>query len=408
MTGENIICLARDWHETPTSNNHVMLELARNNRVLWLNSISTRTPSLQSGRDIRKIFRKLAEFLQGANQVGERIWVYTPLVLPFPHSPIARRLNAFIVRIAVAVLRRKLGMREFQLWSFLPNVSDFIGKLGESVSVYYCVDEWSGFSNIDTDRMVDAESELCRKVDIIFAPAHTLAERKRELNPETHVAPHGVDHALFAKALHEDLAVPEDIAALPGPVIGFFGTLQDWVDQELICFLAARHPDWSFVLIGREAVDISRLKEMKNVYCLGQRAHSELPAYCKGFDVGIIPYLLTDRLMYVSPLKRYEFLAAGLPVVSTAVPEIVNHADNCSVARTYNEFDASVQEALRNAGPEERRRRSESVRSATWENRVADLSAHVMRIKSKQCQKQNRIASDLSAPDISASTTPPL
>ena len=384
-----------------------MIELAKRNRVLWINSISTRTPSLQSGRDVRKIFRKLSEFFRGAQQVDERIWVYTPLVLPFPHSPVARRINLFLVRLSIAILRRRLGMREFQLWSFLPNVSDFIGRLGESVSVYYCVDEWAGFSNIDSERMALAESRLCRSADIVFAPARTLAERKRVLNSETQFAPHGVDHALFAGALREDLSVPADIAGLPKPIVGFFGTLEDWVDQDLISHLAGKHPDWSFVLIGRKAVDISRLEQMQNIHCLGRREHSDLPAYCKGFDVGIIPYLLTDRLKYVSPLKRFEFLAAGLPVVSTAVPEIVNDRDNCLVAMNHAEFDEAVQEALRLTGPEDRRKRSESVRSATWENRVADLSAHVMRVKSRKCQRQNRIAPDSSAPDISASITPP-
>src|SRR4051812_40107244 len=113
MTGENIICFAKDWAEDPTSNNHVMRQLARDNRVVWLNSISTRAPSLSSGRDLRKIVHKLAGFMQGAKQVDERLWVYTPIVLPLPHSPLAAAVNRSILRLTLRMLRRKLGMKEF-------------------------------------------------------------------------------------------------------------------------------------------------------------------------------------------------------------------------------------------------------------------------------------------------------
>src|SRR6266851_1514267 len=133
MTGENIICFAKDWTEDPTSNNHVMGELARGNRVLWLNSISMRSPRLASGRDMTKMARKLASFLQGARQVRDRLWVYTPMVLPLPHSRLAAALNRNILKITLRMLRGKLGMEEFQLWTFLPNAVDYVGKLGESL-----------------------------------------------------------------------------------------------------------------------------------------------------------------------------------------------------------------------------------------------------------------------------------
>jgi hypothetical protein len=163
MTGENIICFAKDWNEDPTSNNHVMRQLARRNRVLWMNSIATRTPSLASGRDLGKLRRKLASSLHGAKQVSENLWVYTPIVVPLPHSRLATALNSCILRATLRVLRRKLGMKEFQLWTFLPKVADYVGRLGESLVVYYCVDEWSKFSYVDGPKIAAAERRLCER-----------------------------------------------------------------------------------------------------------------------------------------------------------------------------------------------------------------------------------------------------
>src|SRR5260370_10868564 len=139
LTRENIICFAKDWNEDPTSNNHVMRLLARDNRVLWLNSLSMRAPKLTSGRDLRKIWNKLASFTRGARQVNDNLWVYTPIVVPLPHSKVAIAANRWILWLTLKLLRRKLGMHQFQLWTFLPNVVEYDGKLGESLLGYYCI-----------------------------------------------------------------------------------------------------------------------------------------------------------------------------------------------------------------------------------------------------------------------------
>jgi glycosyltransferase involved in cell wall biosynthesis len=388
LTGENIICFAKDWNEHPTSNNHVMAELAKHNRVLWLNSISTRTPNLASGRDLQKIVRKLAGFLRGPERMAPNLWVYTPLVLPFPHSRIARRLNGAILKATLRCLRHKLKMRTFQLWTFLPNTGDYIGRSGESVAVYYCVDDWAGFSYVEGQKIREAEERLCERADIVFVTASPLVAKKSRFNPETHLATHGVDHALFAAALEETLPVPPDIAALPQPVLGFYGTIQDWVDLDLLVYLAERHPEWTLALVGDIMVDVTRLKAFPNVHFLGRKPHAELPNCCKGFAVGIIPYVVNERMLYVNPLKLREYLSAGLPVVSVAIPEVGCYKAYCHVAPSYAEFEQGIETALRADSPEQRRQRSEAMRAETWERKVAAISAHIERVKAKKCLSQ--------------------
>jgi glycosyltransferase involved in cell wall biosynthesis len=369
-----IVAFAKDHNEDPTSNHHVLHELAKTRRVLWLNSVGTRTPKLSSGRDLGKIKRKLAEAARGAVNVVDDLWVATPLVLPLPHSAIARTLNRQLLRATIRLLRLRLGIREFQLWTFLPNVADYVGTLGESLSIYYCVDEWSMFSYLDKAQTVAQERKLLAKVDAVFAINESLAAAKREHNAHTFVAPHGVDHALFARALDPATQVPPDLAALPGPRIGFYGTLRDWVDLELVAHVARARPRWSIALIGQQLGDMSAIAGIPNIHLLGQKKHGELPAYCKGFDVGIIPYRLDERMTFVNPLKLREYLSAGLPVVSTAVPEVVRYADRCHVATGGAEWIAAIEKALTEGSPEARRARSEAMRSETWSARVAQVA----------------------------------
>jgi glycosyltransferase involved in cell wall biosynthesis len=379
-----IVAFAKDWHEDPTSNHHVLRELAKTRRVLWLNSLATRTPNLSSTRDLGKIRRKLLEFAKGPVNVENDLWVMSPLVLPLPHLPAARTINRELLRATIRLLRLRLGIRDFHLWTFLPNTGDYVGTLGEQLAVYYCVDEWSMFAYLDREATARAERRLLERVDATFAINHALAESKRAVCSATYVSPHGVDHAQFARALDDATAVPADLAALPRPRIGFYGTLQSWVDFELIAHVARARPGWSIVLIGQQLGDLAAIRGIPNVHLLGQRRHDELPAYCKGFDVGIIPYRIDERMAYVNPLKMREYLSAGLPVVSTAVPEVVRYAHACHVARTPAEFVAGIERALGEGDRAARLARSEAMKAETWAARVAEVVRVIDRISAEK------------------------
>jgi hypothetical protein len=386
MVGENVICFARDWFENPTSNNHVMNELAKRNRVLWLNSVATRAPSM-SGRDIKKIFRKLAGFFKGYRRVQPNLYVYSPIVIPLPHSRWAAAINRFIMRLTLKILRHRLGMKEFQLWTFLPTVHDYVGELGESISVYYCVDEWSKFTYVDGPRLAASEEKLCRKCDVVFATAQSLVDRRLQFNPHTYLARHGVDHPLFAAAMDPKAIVPEELAALQPPVLGFYGTIQDWVDLDLVAFLAQRNPRWSIALVGKTHVDISRFEKLPNVHFFGPKPHAMLPMYCKGLAVGLIPQKVNELTVHMNPLKLREYLCAGLPVVATALPEVKQFSQWAAAADSYEDFEKAVAQAIATDTPEKRRQRSDAMKNETWEKKVADAGAIVMQQKAQKCRK---------------------
>jgi glycosyltransferase involved in cell wall biosynthesis len=374
MTGADIICFSKDWHEPKTSNHHVMEELARTHRVLWVNSIATRPPNLASGNDLAKIARKLESWTRGIEHVSPALRVFTPVVLPLPRSRFAQALNLRLVRRGVRRAARQWGCSAPQLWLFLPNAVDYIGSFGESRVVYYCVDEWAQFTHLNAVFIREKEHELLRRADVVFAVSQALVDAKSAPGRPVHLVPHGVTHELFAAALDPACEPAPETRNLPRPVIGFMGSLYDWVDQALIAEMARRRPEWSFVLAGKIMTDVGLLRQAPNVHLAGGRPHGELPAFCRGFDVGIIPYRLDDpRMQSVNPLKLREYLAAGLPVVTVDLPEARRVGGDAQIAVGPQAFIEAIERAIRDDSPARRRERSDRMKSESWTRRVATI-----------------------------------
>jgi glycosyltransferase involved in cell wall biosynthesis len=380
MQGQNIICIAKEWSEDPTANNHVMRTLARQNNVLWLNSIGTRTPNFSNSRDLSRIVDKLLSFTRGPKDVAEGLTVYTPIVLPFPHSSVAVAVNRKVLGQTIAWLRRRYGFADFQLWTFLPNAVEYVGRFGESVAVYYCTDEWSEFAHVNGPRMAAMERTLLGKVDVAFTTSSALWERKRQWNPETHLATHGVDQAHFARALDPATKVAPPLTGRSRPVLGFFGLVEEWIDLELLVFLARSRPDWTLAIVGKSNVDLAELMALPNVLLPGRRPYEELPQWCKGFDVALCPFRLNELTRNVNPMKLREYLSAGLPVVATDLPEIRKYGSWCTIAGGPADFLAACERMIAEDSSANRRARSEAMKSETWEARVTDLGDHVMRV----------------------------
>jgi glycosyltransferase involved in cell wall biosynthesis len=380
MSGQNIVCFAKDWDDDPTSNTHVMRILARENRVLWLNSIGMRRPAVGSARDIRRIIRRLDDFRRGAQQVAPGLWVASPIALPLPHHRIATRLNRTLLRASIARLRRQLGMNAFQLWSFLPNVAEY-ADLGQSLLVYYCTDNWLHLAGADGAALEATERELCRRADLVFGTSRWLVEAKRPYNPETHLASHGVDHAHFAAALAADLAPPPELADVQGPILGVIGLIDQRIDLGLLDTVAVRHPEWTVAIVGTTLVDTTALARHPNVRVLGRQPYARLPQFCRRFAVGLVPFVVNDFTRDINPIKLREYLSAGLPVVATALPEVGAYVPLAAVTRDADEFVRAIEAALRDDSPARRLERSRAMLAETWDAKVDALGRQVMRIR---------------------------
>ncbi|MFP4104508.1 MAG: glycosyltransferase [Phycisphaerae bacterium] len=370
IEGKTILCFASNYDAPPTSKHHVMHLLAERNEVLWVNYHASRKPSA-NGSDLLHIAGKLRQVAAGLRQVRRGLTVLTPLVVPLPSSSAAVRANRMLLTTSIRAALSHLRNGPLQVWSFTPDISYMLGTFGEDKVIYYCVDDFSSFSGYDTAQVLRDEENLCRRSDLVITTSQPLQKAKSRWNPNTILVPHGVDHRHFRGASLTPRTLPDDLARIPSPRLGFFGLLRDWVDLDLLADVARKRPDWQFVMIGDadSVVDISQYRPVENLNFLGRRAYHELPAYCAGFDVGLVPFRLNRLTEAVNPIKLREYLAAGLPVVSSPMPEVRRYADLVRFASTSEEFIPAVEAALQTS-IEQRRHYVQRMTSETWESKL--------------------------------------
>jgi glycosyltransferase involved in cell wall biosynthesis len=372
LRGRDILCFSHDWTGDPLSKTHLMRVLSRDNRILWINAIANRMPTT-STKDISRIFKKLKGFTEPIREVEPNIFALNPLAIPAYGNEAVRSFNQKFLISQVKKAMRKLNFQNPLNMVFNPAAGLLAGKLGEKELIYYCVDEYTAFTGASKG-LKEIEVELFKKADLVIVSAEKLFETKKDFNKNTFIIRHGVDFSHFRKALDETTKIPEEIANLPKPIIGFHGLLADWVDFELLKKTAEHFKNGSVVLIGKIAVDAERkvkiLDNVKNIYFLGRKPYAELPAFCKGFDVALNPFAINDLTLAANPLKVREYLAAGLEVISTDIPE-VRILNYCRIGETHEDFIRQIEQALEN--PKPKIEISDSIKLESWEARVDEL-----------------------------------
>ena len=382
MNGENVIILSSDdWSSgLKTSKYHIAKQLARGNRVLFVNSVGLRSPGANT-RDLGRAFRKLAAFFKGARSVPEGLHVYTPVVIPFRRgSPLVKALNGTLLRWTLRWLRLRLGMKRPVVFAFIPTFNDLLGSMDEKAVVYYCIDDLRGYAGVDPDWFDREEDRLLERACCVISSARELHETFDERGCRAYYVPHGVDWTLFRKAVAEELPEPADLKDIPHPRLGFYGFLSDeWVDYSLLKRMAKERPDWHIVLIGRPraGMDMAALTPEPNIHFLGLKPFAELPAYTRHFDVGLVPFCRNKLTQHSNPLKLLEYLSGGLPVVTTDIPETRVYRDAVHIAESHEEFIALCEKALGEGDATARRQRSDQAREHSWERRMETISGIV-------------------------------
>jgi glycosyltransferase involved in cell wall biosynthesis len=370
LKGRDLLCFSHDWNSDPLSKTHLMRLLAKENRVLWVNSIGYRTPTA-SKKDFGRAWKKLKAAAVPVREAIPNLFVLNPLVIPAMGNTTVRRFNQRFLRWQVKRAMRKLNFKRTINWVFNPAASIIAGELGEEKLIYYCVDEYTAFSGVNTQTLIDMEQKLIRRADLVIVSAQKLLESKQSLHPHTYLVRHGVDFDHFQKVFDSETIIPESIANLPRPILGYFGLMtDDWVDLSLLKAVAERYSHGSLVLLGKSGMDLSELITLPNVHYLGRQPYGSLPGFCKGFDAALIPFPISEVTLNANPLKAREYLAAGLPVISTAIPE-VEFLGECGIGHDLPEFLTRIEEALLSPGPN--RERSEKMRSESWQARLEQI-----------------------------------
>ena len=375
-----ILYFGNDWFaENRTSSHHIARWLSQNYRVYYVECPGLRAPQ-GSSRDLKKLFQKLFRSLRGATAVKEGLKVKTLFQIPFHRYAIVRWLNKRLITGSIRWLMWREKIRRPITWFMIPHMAPIVGRMGERLSVYYCIDDYGSLSDVNENIVREMDDETTRRADLVFIAAGTLLEQKLNLNRNTYVSPHGVDVEQFGQAQDEGLDIPADTQTLPRPVIGFFGLIERRIDLDLLDYLAERRPQWTFLLIGRVAVSDNQLPHRPNLHFIGKRAYENLPAYGKQFDAAIIPYRQTAFNYHANPLKLREYLAMGKPIVSVRTPEIQKYADVVEVADSREEFLAKLDGVLAHPdSPEDARRRMSRIAGESWDARLREVLEIVQR-----------------------------
>jgi glycosyltransferase involved in cell wall biosynthesis len=380
IRNRSIICFANDWHSDPTSKQHIMRVLGRENFVLWVNSIGLRNPSLEK-QDISRIFNKLKSAFRGIEKINDNFYVLTPIVIPFHKRKFVKSINSFLLRLLLKHYIRKFNMKNIIYWSYLPNVGYVVRKMNADFVLYHCVDEWSNFSFIDSD-IIREEKILCEISDLVLASARELYNSRKQYNSNIHYLPHGVDYDHFHSARSRSLNVPEDMKDISGPIAGFFGLIHEWVDLDLLHYVIKSNPGVSFVFIGKQSVDVDFLKKFPNCHFLGQKPYSELVSYARLFDIGLIPFKVNELTINVNPIKLKEYLALGIPVISVNIPEVHAYRHVVRIADGYEEYDRLLKEEISGNHLASAEEIDAAAIKETWDQKVEEISDLIEKIRS--------------------------
>jgi glycosyltransferase involved in cell wall biosynthesis len=384
LKGRDIVCVGfADWDtELWTNQHHLMSRLARDNRVLFVESLGLRKPQL-AGRDLKRIWRRVRRGFAAPRSV-DGLHVISPLVLPLHGSRVARALNARLLPALVRRATRRLGLRQPILWAYVPQAEVLIGALDPSLVVYHCVDDIAAHERIDTASFRAAETRFAARAELVLASAPALAERLRTISGNVLYAPNVADTELFATALEPSPPASLDpaMAALPAPRIVFTGAISAVkLDIALLVELARLRPSWSIALVGPVGLgdphtDVSALSAEPNIHLLGARAYSELPDVLRGADAGLIPYARSELTASIFPMKVYEYLAAGLPVIATPLPALTDVAE-VSIGADAAGIAELLDRALSEDSPQRRAARSQAAASRSWDRRLEEIAAAI-------------------------------
>ncbi len=291
LRGRQIVCVGfADWQtDLWTNQHHLMSRLARDNEVLFVESLGLRAPQL-AGRDLKRIARRLRRGVAPPRK-ADGLHVLSPLVVPLHRFGAVRALNRRLLPLLVRRAARRLGFERPILWAYVPQAEALLEALDPSLVVYHCVDDIAAQPGIDGASFRAAEERFAARADLVLASAPALARRMRTLSPNVLYAPNVADTAAFARAL-EPGPVDAALERLPHPRVVFTGAVvATKLDLPLLAELARSRPDWSFALVGPVGVgdprtDLSALDGVANVHLLGQRTYAQLPEVLRGADAG--------------------------------------------------------------------------------------------------------------------------
>ena len=305
-----------------------------------------------------------------------------------PHLPHGSDIDA-VMNGLVSGLRKEQNIDEHIVWFYTPMMLPFMDTLEPSAIVYDCMDELSMFKGAPPE-LLPRESQLFEKADLVFTGGQSLYEAKRDRHPSVHAFPSSIDVKHFEQALEiED--EPEDQRSIARPRIGFCGVIDERTDIDLLSKIAELRPDWQFVMLGPVVkIDEADLPRRENINYLGGKNYRDLPAYISGWDVAMMPFAMNDSTKFISPTKTPEYLAAGRPVVSTPIRDVVRPYGDLGlvhIASTPEEFVNAIETAMADDSEERRTKAAKFLSTISWDKTQSEMQQLIKEVIARRAHQ---------------------
>lgn len=316
----DLIVFGEDFGGLPSSTQHLISRISKTRKVVWVNSIGLRQPKLNwhdSQRVINKLLGKTkAGYAPASPKQNSNLIEVNLKTIPAPASRFARHIAKEMMLRQLKPVLESNNIRSPILWSSLPTAADLCGHLDESAVVYYCGDDFESLAGVDHKVVGVHERKLMDKANLILAASEKI--RGKFPACKTQLLPHGVDVKLFS----EPAKRAHDLPSNGKPTAGFYGSLSNWLDYDMLEKVCLERSNWNFVFIGPNELDKCALPQLPNVYVLGPRPHHTLPSYSQHWDVSLLPFTPNEQIQACSPLKLMEYIAARTPIITTPFPAL--------------------------------------------------------------------------------------
>lgn len=374
-----VLFATADW-DTPywTNKQHTASHLVKQGyKVLYVESIGLRAPTVNTP-DIKRVFKRLLRGFRPPKLVEKDLWVLSPLAFPFKqHWKLVKILNQGWLGLRVKFFMWRKRFVNPLVWTYHPFVLEVLSVVNYDALVYHCVDDLAAIPGVDAEAFNHEERRLLSVSQAVFVTNQALEEKCKEHNSNTYYFPNVADSEHFGLALEEG-GLPADIKNIPSPRIGYIGALSDFkVDFLLIYEVAINKVDWHWVIIGDEregqhSALIEKLGGLPNIHFLGHRDYLDLPDYLRGINVATLPTLLNEYTKSMFPMKYFEYLAAGVPVVSAPLEFTKTNSAGLIVASDAKEFESAIAKQLEN-GRFSKPEAIALVAENTWSTRLSTM-----------------------------------
>lgn len=380
IENQHIICFStEDWNPLlPTNKYQLMSRLSEKNKILYIETLGTRRPQFNFS-DVSRITKRLFSQKKTSDAYRDSVSVLSPRIIP-SHTNFFRKINSFLFAPILKKHICKNNIKNPIVWIYNPYAVYYLDAIKDpSLIIYHCVDDLSAVPGANKQEMIKAEEKLLKRSNIVFATANNLYEKCKKINPNTFLQTNVSDFNHFNTVDKQEFEKPSQLENLKKPILMFSGNLaRHKVDYKLIKYIALSRPDWTLVIIGPKwegdsSEEFESMTKIKNIKYIGYIAYLELPRYFKYADILFIPYVKNKATENVFPLKFYEYLATGKPVICTDLGSLQEKKGLIPLTDDHDQYVKECEKLLLSAD-ENKGERIKCASENTWEKRIDQMS----------------------------------